>query len=120
MEYNYEESLYDDITDVIKEAYPDYKDRIGEDLESFREELYDDFFVNDRVTGNGSGSYTFDSLKAGEYLAGNWDLLADAIEEFGSDGAELLRQGPEACDVTVRCYLLGQVLDKVLDDLATE
>lgn len=120
MEYNYEESLYDDITDVIKEAYPDYKDRIGEDREAFQEELYDDFFVNDRVTGNGSGSYTFDSLKAGEYLAGNWDLLADAIEEFGSDGAELLRQGPEACDVTVRCYLLGQVLDKVLDDLATE
>lgn len=120
MEYNYEESLYDDITDVIKESYPDYKDRIKKDRESFRNDLYDDFFVSDRVTGNGSGSYTFDCLKAGEYLAGNWDLLADAIEELELDGAELLRNGPETCDVVVRCYLLGQVLDKVLDDLATE
>ena len=30
---------------------------------------------------------------------------------------DVLKDGAEACDVTIRCYILGQVLDEVLDEL---
>ena len=42
------------------------------------QDLKDDLFVTDDVTGNGSGSYTFNTRTAEENLIGNWDLLRDA------------------------------------------
>lgn len=79
-------------------------------------ELRYDLWTADSVTGNASGSYYCNAWKAEEALCHNWDLLADALEEFGGD-TDILRQGPEACDVTIRCYLLGECLSEVLDEL---
>lgn len=67
------------------------------------QDLNDTLFTCDSVTGNASGSYTE------EYLCHNWDLLVEALTEFGSDMSYLGR-GAEACDVTIRCYLLGQAI----------
>lgn len=80
--------------------------------------LYDELCVNDSVTGNASGSYTFNAYTAGEYLAGNWDLLLEALEEFygNKDDICAIEKGEEWCDVTIRCYLLGEVLAEVLDE----
>ena len=58
-------------------------------------------------------------LKRQEALCHNWDLLADAIEGFGGD-ADILSQGAEACDVTIRCYLLMQAIGAALDELEEE
>ena len=73
-------------------------------------------YLKDSVTGNGSGSYTFDADQAAEYVIPNLNLFADAAEEFGDLGGTL-RQGVEAMDVTIRCYLLGQAIAAALDEV---
>lgn len=75
-----------------------------------RGDLYDELFVEDSVTGNGSGSYTFSNAEAEKNVAGSIQLLGEAMDEFCS-GPDLLKKGAEACDVAIRCYLLGQLLD---------
>lgn len=75
--------------------------------------------VFDSVTGNASGSYTFNTWTAEEYLCHNWELLGEALTEFGCD-MSYLEKGAEACDVTIRCYLLGQAISEVLDEIETE
>ena len=42
-------------------------------------------------------------------------FAADALDEFGGD-TDVLRQGPESCDVTIRCYLLSQVMDAAMEE----
>ena len=73
-------------------------------------------WCDDSITGNASGSYFFNRREAEEALFGNLDLLAEACEEFGSD-MDVLKSGAEACDVTIRCYLLSEVLAEVLEDI---
>lgn len=65
---------------------------------------------------NGSGSYTFNRYQAEEYICHNLDLLAEALEEFGG-GADVLKDGAEAADVTIRCYLLGQAIAEALEEI---
>lgn len=65
------------------------------------------------VTGNASGSYTFNTWKAEEYLCHNLNLLAEANEEFGSN-SDILSDGAEVCDVIIRCYLLSRAINKPL------
>ena len=113
MYYDYLDAVRDDVKDWVEENIDlaDYSD--SDELKDY---LNDTLWTEDSVTGNGSGSYTFDRSKAGEYLAQNFDLLYDAIQDFGGD-CSILKDGPEACDVTIRCYLLGQAVDEVVDEL---
>lgn len=46
-------------------------------------------------------------------------MLTEAVKEFGCD-ENVLEKGAEWCDVTIRCYLLGQAIAEVLDDLEEE
>ena len=112
--YDYHEHIADDIREYIRNNVDlnEWKGR-RDDLE---EELQDDLWTADSVTGNASGSYYCNAWKAEEALCHNWDLLADALEELGGD-TDILRKGPEACDVAIRCYLLGECLSEVLDEL---
>jgi len=109
MKYDYLENLKGDIKDYIEDnkEYLEGKDR---------EELYDIFFLEDAITGNASGSYTFSTWEAEENICHNLDLAQEAYEMFGYDGIPK-DAGAEAIDVTIRCYLLGQVLDEVLEDI---
>lgn len=113
-QYDYRENIKSDIRDYIQEE--GYK-AAEWDREELYEELYEALWADDGVTGNGSGSYTFNAWVAEENLCHNMDLLAEAFKEFGEDGVDILKKGAEACDVTIRCYLLGECLSKVLDDL---
>ena len=88
--------------------------------EELEEHLNDELWACDQVTGNASGSYYCSTWKAEEALSHNWDLLADALAEFGQDGVDVLRQGAEAMDVTIRCYILGQAIAEALDELSEE
>lgn len=78
--------------------------------------LYDGMFISDTVTGNASGSYTFNAWRAEENICHNWDLLSEAGEEFGCEAETILSRGAEGADVTIRCYLLSQVLSEYLDE----
>lgn len=49
-------------------------------------------------------------------MSHNWNLLAEALENFGQNGTDILKQGAEAMDVTIRCYLLGQAITEVLEE----
>lgn len=111
--YNYLENVKADVLAYLNENYADKEGTI--DREEFAEQLNDDLWIEDSVTGNASGSYTCNAWQAEEYLAHNWDLLAEAIEEFGGN-TDVLRQGPEVYDVTIRCYLLGQAIELALDE----
>lgn len=115
--YDYREHIMDDIRNYIADNVnlDEYRGRRDE----LEEQLNDDLWTADSVTGNASGSYYCNAYRAEEAISHNWDLLADALDEFGGD-RDILRQGPEACDVTIRCYLLGECLSEVLDDLEAE
>lgn len=117
MAYNYLEELKSDVRNYIKEVASDYMD--CEDIDELRENLYDNLWDEDSVTGNESGSYTFNREEAKKYVADNLDLMVDAYKEF--DSIEKLVNNLEdsdfeTIDVTIRCYLLSQALDEVLDD----
>ena len=114
--YDYLEAVKEDVKNYIEENGIKVTSENREELE---EQLNDDLFCYDSVTGNGSGSYTFNTWKAEEYLCHNLDLLAEACEEFGSS-IDILKDGAEACDVTIRCYLLNQAISEVLDELREE
>ena len=70
------------------------------------------------MTGNGSGSYTFNTYEAEENLVGNWDLLLEALENFGQADINPIEKGAEWCDVTIRCYLLPSAIDDVLEEMS--
>ena len=113
----YMDQMVEDITEYVKNNVnlADYEDR--EDLE---ESLNDDLWAEDSITGNGSGSYTFNREQAKEYvLADGVDYYREAVSEFGmsaDDVAKDFLEGDwEGIDVTIRCYLLGQAIGEVLD-----
>ncbi|MCX4379492.1 MAG: hypothetical protein OSJ61_25575 [Lachnospiraceae bacterium] len=114
-DYNYLEAMTEDIKVYIKNeiTLSDYSDR-----DKLEEYLNDTLWTEDSVTGNGSGSYTFNTYKAEEHICHNLDLLAEACEEFGT--VDPLKEGAESCDVTIRCYLLGQAIAEVLDNMGEE
>ena len=116
--YNYRENVCEDIRNYIEEH--DIK-VTADNRDDLFQELYDLLFVSDCVTGNASGSYTFNAWQAEENICHNFDLLADALNEFGyTAGNYMYDKGAEWCDVTIRCYLLGECLQEVLDELEEE
>lgn len=118
--YDYIEHMTEDVKDAIRERYtPDeIRAHLDDDRDDFTQELNDDLWTDDSVTGNASGSYYCNAWRAEDAIAHNWDLIADFIDEW--DCADILRKGPEAIDVSIRCYLLGQAIDAALDELDDE
>lgn len=111
--YDYRKALRNDIREYLDDNWEKGK-RITDDD---RMNLHDDMFVADSVTGNGSGSYTFNSCEAEENVCHNLDLLGEALDEFGVDGDTLReKMDGEWADVTIRCYMLGQVEGEVFDE----
>lgn len=119
--YNYLKNMTADILDYIAENIDisDFSDR-----EELEEKLNDDLWVADSVTGNASGSYTFDRWTAREYVLDNMDILADMCDEFGVESKEIgehfRSEDWEWFDVSIRCYLLGQAIAAALDELDPE
>lgn len=111
--YDYLSAVESDVREYIENNvnFHDYSD-----LDEMKEDLNEKLFVEDSVTGNASGSYTFNTWKAAEYICHNLDLLAEANEEFGGS-SDILSDGAEKCDVTIRCYLLGQAIENVAPDM---
>lgn len=111
--YDYLSAVESDVREYIENNvdFHDYSD-----LDEMKEDLNEKLFVEDSVTGNASGSYTFNTWKAEEYLCHNLDLLAEANDAFGGS-SDILSDGAEMCDVTIRCYLLGQAIENVAPDM---
>jgi hypothetical protein len=112
--YDYLEVVTNDVKGYIESeiTMSDYSDR--DELEEYLNEV---LWTNDGVTGNGSGSYTFNKWEAEENLCHNLDLLGEALNEFGCEASYLVEKGAESCDVAIRCYLLNQAISAALDEL---
>lgn len=118
MKYDYRKAIKEDVKDYIEWNKADYE---GMDREELEEKLNNELWIADSVTGNASGSYTFNRAKAREYVEPNMALAVEALREFGYDmdhfGKKLDDEEWEYLDVTIRCYLLGQAINEVLDEL---
>ena len=111
--YNYKEEMVDELESMIKDSDIDFT---GKNRGEAFEELQDLAFDRD-LTGNRTGSYWCNELKAERSLLGNFDLIQDALDDFGMesvDSPELI--SGEHLDVLVREHLLPQVIDEVLDN----
>lgn len=117
--YDYYKNVREDIKQRLNE-WLDF-DRINDysDIDEVISAVYDDFFNSDSITGNGSGSYTFNSWAAEENLCHNMDLLKEALDEFGGELNDYI-DSAEACDVTIRCYVLGQLVGEVVKEFVEE
>ena len=115
--YNYLEAVTNDAKQAILENLNDWNFADREELEEIAN---DNLWVDDSVTGNTSGSYTFNTWQSEENLCHNMDELEEACNEFGQDIGEAVKQGAEYCDVTIRCHLLSQAISAALDELEEE
>ena len=121
--YNYYEAVYNDTKEYMLDniELSDYYDKEDNsfDLSELSDELNDRCWTADSVTGNASGSYTFNSWKAAEYLSHNWDLMEELTYD-GLEPSERYRFDPEVWDVCIRCYLLPQVIADICKELEQE
>ena len=121
--YNYLENVTNDVKQAILENLDNWDFADRDELE---EKANDNLWADDSVTGNGSGSYTFNREAAKEYVTGSddgLDTLRDAVREFDCEHrafTAFLEDDWEYLDVTIRCYLLGQAISAALDELEEE
>lgn len=113
--YDYKEAMTEDVKEWIKENID--LTEWTEDREGLEQQLNDDLWTEDSITGNASGSYYCNSYNAEESIAHNWDLLNEALDEFGQNNINVIEKGAEWADVTIRCYLLESVISDVLDEM---
>lgn len=118
--YNYLENVKNDVKTYVQDNLEELESEFGklseETKDEISEHLYDTLWTEDSVTGNASGSYTFNTWEAEENVCHNWDLVEEAANEFDLD-AESLGRGAEYWDVTIRCYLLPQAIEAVLSEM---
>lgn len=123
--FNYNDAVKADVLEYIRDNYTDEEltEKL-EDRDEFAEELNDTLWIEDSVTGNGSGSYTFNRAAAKDYVTEDPDTVLEAVREFccGMDAAELLQkfldEEWEYFDVTARCYCLSNAIYEALEEIA--
>ena len=119
--YNYLEAVTADVIDFIRNEVDSTEYENRESLSVF---LNDDLWCCDSVTGNASGSYTFNAYKAKEYVFADQDTVSEALREFCVDAETIsekfLNQDWEYFDVTARCYVLCQAIEDALDSIESE
>lgn len=116
--YNYFDALKADIKEYINE---NININDFDSIDDLNDYLNDVLFTTDSVTGNASGSYTFNRYQAAEYVADNHDVIRDLISE-GFLTAEsfteyFINSDYETIDVIIRCYLLSAAIYEVLDNI---
>ena len=112
----YYNEVYNDARDIASENFIGYLEN-NDDFNDAFDEFYEDLYIDDSVTGNASGSYWFNSKKAeeslGEFI---WDEdIIWLLEEMGYTIEDVIKRGPEATDVIIRCAMLSSVCEDVRD-----
>ena len=116
--YDYKEADKNDVLEYIKDEinFEEF-----DSLEELEQHLNDKLWTVDSVTGNASGSYTFNRVEARENVIDNIDILWEAVGEFGTStediGNDFLNEEWEKFDVTIRCYLLGECIAAALEEI---
>ena len=115
--YDYKQAIINDLKEYLK------YEKIDKELtyEELYDNIYDNVYNEDNVTGNGVDYYDTEE-KCSEYLSNNFDLLYEAMREFCVDGVSLVTHYEDNSlaryfDCTIRCYLLGECLEEVLNQM---
>ena len=118
----YLEQIKEDIRNYIEDNYTteEITEKM-EDRDEFEEMLNDELWIDDSVTGNGSGSYTMNRAKAKENVMADVETVQEALREFCVEAdtiaKKFLESDWEYFDVTARCYVLGMGISEVLDEI---
>lgn len=112
---DYKEEIENSINEWIEEnekEIPWWKIEVEDDL---REYLEEELWNEDSITGNASGSYTFSQYEAEENVAHCWNLIEEVAECYGliPKVSGSWEYGAEWWDVSIRCYLLSEVLSEM-------
>lgn len=90
------------------------------DADDFEQDLNEKLWVEDSVTGNASGSYTFNRAEAEEIVKENLSEVITACNEFcvsaETFGEKVFNEEWEFLDVTARCYFLGQAIAEYVEE----
>lgn len=121
MAYDYREALKADVKAWLADNFEYLEDAVDDtaDREAVEEFLNEQLWADDGVTGNASGSYTFCRETAKEYVQDNMDLAVEACREFDciNKFADAVADDDwEYLDVTIRCYLLGEIVGVVVSE----
>ena len=121
MAYDYREAVKADVKAWLADNFEYLEDAVDDttDRDEVREFLNDTLWTVDSVTGNASGSYTFNRAEAKEYVNDNMELAVEAFREFDciNEFADAIADEDfERIDVTIRCYLLGEAIETVIDE----
>ena len=127
--YNYLEAVKDDVETWLVDNSSQFE-KIKDnnkidgviDWDGVKDDLNEILWNEDSITGNGSGSYTFNSEKAREYvLYGDGlqcleDLVGEGWLTYESIGKDVTNYDFESLDVSLRCYFLSQAIEEVITD----
>lgn len=121
--YDYLEAMKEDVKKWINDN-KDSIDKVGS-LDELKEQLNDDLWADDDITGNGSDAgYPMDDAEMREAVHENSELCKDALLDFGTTSDKIAEKFLEGdyvfFDATIRCYLLAQAIDEVVDENAEE
>ena len=119
--YSYKDQIRSDVREWIE----DNKDQIdGLDRHEAYEVVYDSCWVDDSVTGNASGSYTFSRWTARDNFFEDSDsedyidqMIEDGFTTRESVGRAVQESQWELLDVSIRCWLLCDAVTDVLDEM---
>lgn len=128
MSYSYREAVLSDVREWIEDNYSivpfgDAITPVFESREDAIEHLYDTLWTEDSVTGNASGSYTFNRAKAREYVLSDPDTVKEAFDVFEEESrfTDLFFSDEwETMDVIARCYCLYWAVETAIIDLPDE
>ena len=120
----YSDMVKEDVKNWIDENIDYIDDDVKADKDALFEYLNDNLWTEDSVTGNASGSYTFNSWDAENYVKADMDTVKEALNEFfvpaETIAEKFLNEDWEYFDVTARCYVLGSAIYEVLEDMEEE
>ena len=122
--YDYRRAVIDDLKDwIINDTdIMENKEQYG-DRELLIAWIYDEAFTESSITGNGYDWYGTEE-ECSEYISNNFELLYEAAHEYCIDDEmnTLIQQYEDKSlaryfDCTIRCYLLGECIEKALEEL---
>jgi len=113
----------ENVIEMVKDSYT-AADFDGMTPGAVKEKIYDDAWIDDAVTGNGSGSYYFSATESREAVEADRDTVVEALKDFCIEadkiGRRFLDGDYEYFDVTARCYVLGEAIEEAYKKLDCE
>lgn len=110
--YDYREAVSRALLGMVKKNIYNY---VGLSEDDLRVRIGDDAWIDDSVTGNGSGHLSGKDTDYDKNLYGNIELLGEALEELNSGPDFLRNYGARGCDASIRCYLIPQCMNEAVE-----